>query len=151
MFTAPYGHGSVARFWLLGVVCLGLQGQDEVRVSSHAYTPTLRVDTRLVEIVAVVRDGHGKAIGGLTKDDFHVLDDGKARLIDHFAVESALPEALNDHKIAGRAEEQPVAPRFLALFIDDVNGKDEALGGDLKRTQSAAEKFVKDRPVHGVG
>jgi VWFA-related protein len=140
--------------WLLAAMMV--QAQDEVRVSSHAYIPpvayTWRVDTRLVEIAAVVRDGHGKVVPGLTKDDFRVLDDGKARLIDHFVVDKGLDEALNDHKFASAPEALKSGvpatfarpTRFLALFIDDVNGKDGALAGDLKRTQVAAEKFVRE-------
>jgi len=143
--------------WLLAAI-LAMQAQDEVRVSSRPYAPVLRVDTRLVEIAAVVRDGHGKTVSGLTKDDFRVLDDRKERLIDHFVVENTLTEALNDHKSAPSDEgvktglpatsDRPL--RFLVLFIDDVNGKDEALAADLPRTQTAAEKFVKDAVKAGV-
>ncbi|MGA3187281.1 MAG: VWA domain-containing protein [Bryobacteraceae bacterium] len=137
--------------WAFAAALL-LQAQDEVRVSSHAYVPqspyTLRVDTKLVEIAAVVRDGHGKAIAGLTKDDFRILDDGKTRLIDHFVVENTLDGALNDHNFAAAPEAGPASavrpPRFLALFIDDVNGKDGSLAAGLKQTQVAAEKFVKE-------
>ena len=57
-----------------------------------------------VEIAAVVRDGHGKAISGLTKDDFRIIDDGNRRLIDHFAVDNAANEAINDHKSASAPE-----------------------------------------------
>src|SRR5580658_4174474 len=131
--------------WFLAAALL-MQAQDEVRVSSRNYVPTLRVDTQLVEVVAVVRDAHGKAVAGLTKGDFHVLDDGKERTIDHFVVESVVPE-IHDHKPVQKPglPEAPVGPpRFLALFIDDVNGKDEALAADLPRTRAAAEKFVKE-------
>jgi VWFA-related protein len=123
-----------------------------VRVSSHPYVPALRADTRLVEIVALVRDGHGKAVAGLTKDDFRVLDDGKERLIDHFIVENTLHESLNDSKSASATDglKSGAPPRFLALFIDDVNGKDEALGADLPRTLTAAEKFVKEARKAGI-
>ena len=130
-----------------------MQTQDEVRVSSRAYVPTLRVDTQLVEIVAVVRDTHGKPVAGLTKDDFHILDDGKDRSIDHFVVDRVVPEIAIGRKSSvnsGVPETQPDAQRFLALFIDDVNGKDEALGADLPRTQAAAEKFVKEALKSGV-
>src|SRR5277367_2872675 len=56
------------------VICLltaflAMQPPDEVRVSSHAYVPqspyTLRVDTKLVEIAATVRDAHGKPVSSL--------------------------------------------------------------------------------------
>lgn len=149
--------------WLLAAIfAMQAQAPDEVRVSSnaevrvssHAYVPALRIDTRLVEIAAVVRDGR-KVVAGLTKDDFRVLDDGRERLIDHFVVENALREALNDHKIAVAPEAlktglPATTARFLALFIDDVNGKDEALAADLPRTQTAAEKFVKNAVKAGV-
>jgi len=140
--------------WLL-VTALAMQAQEEVRVSSHNYVPALKVDTKLVEIVAVVRDGHGKAVGGLTKDDFRVLDDGKERAIDHFVIEQGSQEAANDHRSPSTAEGlktggSPAGPRFLALFIDDVNAKDGASGGDLKRTQEGAVKFVKDALKAGV-
>jgi VWFA-related protein len=142
--------------WLL-VAALAVQTQDEVRVSSHAYVPqspyTLRVDTKLVEIAATVRDSHGKAISGLTKDDFQVLDNGQVRAIEAFEVDKAQGPTLNMDKPAAATEPpQSGAPvstsarptRFLALFIDDVNGKDEAMAGDLKRTQVAAERFIED-------
>jgi VWFA-related protein len=95
----------------------------------------------------VVRDVHGKAVAGLTKDDFRVLDDGKERLIDHFVVENTLQETLIDHNFASTPEALKAnpahEPRFLALFFDDVNSNDAALAGGLKRTQAAAGKFVK--------
>jgi VWFA-related protein len=141
---------------MLWLFALLLQGRDEVRVSSHAYVPqspyTLRVDTKLVEIEAVVRDFHGKSIAGLTKDDFRILDGGKERLIEAFEVDTTTPaptaptaptspESLKTKVPAGVAAHPPT---FLALFFDDVNAKDGATAGDLKRTQIAAAKFVKD-------
>jgi VWFA-related protein len=122
--------------------------QDEVRVSSRPYVPVLRVDTRPVEVAAVVRDGHGKPVAGLTKDDFRISDDGKATLIDHFVIENAPGDALNDRKSASipdapKAGTTAPPPRYLALFIDDVNATDGSLAAGLKHTQAAAEKFVK--------
>ncbi len=147
--------------WLLAAV-FAMQVPEEVRVASRPYIPqsayTLRVDAEVVEIVAVVRDGHEKAVAGLTKDNFHILDDGKERLIDHFVVENGLQDALNDHKSASAPEALKsglpatpvVQPRYLALFFDDVNATDGALTGGLKRTQTAAEKFVKSALKAGV-
>jgi VWFA-related protein len=150
------GVTSDVMVWFLPALFL-MQATDEVRVSSHPYVPkspyTLRVDTKVVEIAAVVRDKRGKAVSGLTKDDFRILDDGKERVIDHFEVDNAADSTAN----AQPAEAPPVAlraslpatrsappPRFLALFIDDVNSTDESLAGGLKQTQTAAKKFVKD-------
>jgi len=141
--------------WFLAAAFV-MQAPDEVLVSSHAYVPrspyTMRADTKLVEVAAIVRDRDGKAIAGLTRDDFRLLDDGKPRFIDYFVVENAPEATLNDRKSESAPEDLksriPTAKarptRFLALFIDDVNAKDVSHAGDLKRTQAAAEKFVKD-------
>jgi VWFA-related protein len=147
--------------WLLAAA-LVMQAQDEVRVSSHAYLPpspyTLRTDTSLVEISAAVRDAHGKPVSGLTKADFRVLDDKKQREIAAFEVETvshgaAIPNTAITEKTGPNS---PAAtpfirpPRFLALFIDDVNAKDRAHAGELKQTQIAAEKFVREALGTGV-
>jgi VWFA-related protein len=147
--------------WFLAAALL-MQAQDEVRVTSHAYLPpspyTLRTDTDLVEIAAAVRDAHGKPVSGLTKADFHILDDKKEREIAAFEVETvprvapipnaAITEKTGPNSAAATSSVRP--PRFLALFIDDVNAKDRAHAGELKQTQMAAEKFVKEALGTGV-
>lgn len=49
--------------------------------------PTISVSTRLVQIGVIVRDKNGP-VADLTKDDFLVLDRGKAQKISVFSVES---------------------------------------------------------------
>jgi Ca-activated chloride channel homolog len=41
-----------------------------------AQQPSFRVDVRLVRVLATVKDASGQLIGGLTRDDFQVLDNG---------------------------------------------------------------------------
>lgn len=50
--------------------------------------PTFSVGTRLVQVDAIVRDGHGP-VAGLTKDDFTLFDNGKPQKIAVFSVRSA--------------------------------------------------------------
>ncbi|MBV8205619.1 MAG: VWA domain-containing protein [Acidobacteria bacterium] len=50
---------------------------------------TFRSTTRVVTVNAIVTDSHGKAITGLTQDDFELLDDGKPQAVRFF-------EAIND-------------------------------------------------------
>lgn len=142
--------------WLLAAALL-MQAPDEVRVSGHTYVPpspyTLRADTSLVEITAIVRDGHGKAVAGLTKDDFRIHDDKKAREIAAFEVETAAgtqPVSVGSALLKAAAPEAIRPARYLALFIDDVNAKDRAHAGELKETQIAAEKFVRETLGTGV-
>lgn len=57
----------------------------------NAQQPGISVDVKTVNILATVRDKHGKLITDLTKDSFQIDEDGKAQTIDYFARESDLP------------------------------------------------------------
>lgn len=48
---------------------------------------TIKVETELVNIQAVVTDRGGRRIGGLKKEDFEVYEDGVKQEITHFATE----------------------------------------------------------------
>src|ERR1700722_15747262 len=123
---------------------------DEIRVKSQTYVPhrsTLRVETNFVELGVVVRDNNGAAVPGLTKENFRVHDNGKERDIADFAIDSStsatMPSTLKDGKSGAEPKSDPVRPRFIALYFDDVNSKDEQHANDLKLTREAAGKFVK--------
>jgi Ca-activated chloride channel family protein len=52
---------------------------------------TFRVNVKLVNVFATVVDQNGAPVGGLTKQDFTVLEDGKPQKIAVFSRESGLP------------------------------------------------------------
>ena len=54
----------------------------------------ISVDVNAVNMVASVRDKHGKLINNLTKNDFTLEQDGHAQAIKYFAQESNLPLTL---------------------------------------------------------
>lgn len=53
--------------------------------------PTFRVNVKLVNVFATVVDQNGAPIGGLTKQDFTMFEDGKPQKIAVFTRESGLP------------------------------------------------------------
>ncbi len=53
--------------------------------------PTIRVQTRLVNVAVNVVDEHGAPVGGLRQEDFEILEDGKPQKISYFEKESATP------------------------------------------------------------
>lgn len=87
---------------------------DEVRVCGSIYWPrpqfTLRVDTKLVEVGAVVRDGKGRTVSGLNRDDFEIGDAGKKREIKTFSVEAS-------SRAVATPPEQPAAARCTARTL----------------------------------
>ena len=53
--------------------------------------PVIRVDVELVNVFFSVRDKSGRFLSSLTKEDFTVLEDGKAQEIRYFTHETDLP------------------------------------------------------------
>jgi Ca-activated chloride channel family protein len=81
---------------LLVSVCLWAQqgpGQQKQGKSERQSEPTttLRVDVKLVNVFVTVTDAHGAPIGGLKKDNFILIEDGREQKIAVFDKESALP------------------------------------------------------------
>ncbi len=109
------------------------EANNASEVSTRDNPATFRVRVNLVLVRVVVRDGQGKVITGLKKEDFQLSDNRKPQLISSFSVET--PES---HKIApstpaaptmeSEGEASPNAAavaalpqRFVAVVFDDTN------------------------------
>jgi VWFA-related protein len=111
-----------------------------------------RVRTNVVTVRAVVRDGHGRVVGDVRKEEFELLDKGKRQVISSFSVERPTPAdrrpALTEHAAdsgstgdsGGVREAVPVASRFVLYVMDDLGLKFE----DLSQTRTAAERVLQD-------
>ena len=135
----------------------------EVRISTQPYHPAahvLRSVSRVVQLEVVVRDRHGRAVPGFTKDDFAVFDAGERRELTAFSVETitaATAAPGNSSNAPKGAAGQPAAPqpsslaqnqdngRWIALFFDDINTEP----GNLAHAKIAATRFI--REVIGSG
>ena len=71
------------------IACLALLTLPSVRLISQE--PTFKVDVRLVNIFVNVTDRNGAIVGGLTRDDFSVTEDGRPQQIAVFERQSELP------------------------------------------------------------
>jgi VWFA-related protein len=109
---------------------------------------TLRVTVNELLVPVVVRDGQGRAVGDLTKDDFTVRDQGKPLSVNGCTVvrsDAASEVRLNGEK--GSAEVSASLPtaaqnRFVIFLFDDRHLETS----DLARTQQAALRVL-DRPL----
>lgn len=142
---------------LLAALVAGAQAVPEIRVSAKPYAPAplaLRVETDLVEVGVVVRNHNGRAIPGLKRENFVLTDQGQQRELAYFAVETpgairgsppvatareGLPSPVGEGATK-RLDQSRLAPRsrFIALYFDDFGTN----GGDLKRAQIAAARFI---------
>src|SRR5580700_8305683 len=107
-----------------------------------AQTPTIRVDTRLVELNVIVRDQNNRPVEGLTKADFTIFDRNKEQKIALFSVSSVhkpvkpsapLPAGI----YTNRPEQRVESPTTVTVvLLDAVNTRIEDQG-------YAKEQFVK--------
>jgi VWFA-related protein len=167
------------RLWLAGVLGVGLAGvwsavpaaapqnqeKPEVKSQETAPTFTFRAQRNEVPVRVIVRDANGNTVGGLTKDDFRLFDNGKLQSLTAFTVENNQPAsagklpapaaAIAQAAPAGKppastaaigkpaepmqAEPVPALPqRYLAFYFDDLVVSFE----DMVRMREAAQKFI---------
>lgn len=100
------GHKAIWPFWciigLVGVV-VGLafaqsspKGTETASAGSVKDSPatTVSVQVNVVNVLATVRDKHGKIVNDLVRDDFNLIEDGRSQTVHYFAKESDLPLTL---------------------------------------------------------
>ena len=89
---------------------------------------TLRVDVNLVNVFVTVTDAHGAPIGGLTKENFVLLEDDQPQNIKVFDKESALPLSIGlaiDTSLTTHHDlplEQASAKRFAHAIVRPIDG-----------------------------
>lgn len=101
--------------WLLAIsMPLTVAAQDGV---------TLRMEVKLVNVFVNVTDAHGAIVGGLTRDDFALAEDGRPQAIAVFERQSELPLNLtlaidtSGSVFKDRAQETQAARRFVHALL----------------------------------
>jgi Ca-activated chloride channel family protein len=89
--------------------------------------PQIIVDVKLVNVFVTVTDAHGAPIGGLTKENFVLAEDGREQKIAVFDKESELPISIAlaiDTSLSTRHDlplEQASAKRFVHTIVRPVD------------------------------
>src|SRR4029077_16603135 len=89
--------------------------------------PTFKVRVDYVEVDAVVTDRQGRIVRDLKKEDFQVLEDGKAQAITTFTIVDIPGERDNRPLFAAspiepdvRTNEKPFDGRVYVMVVDDL-------------------------------
>jgi Ca-activated chloride channel family protein len=92
--------------------------------------PTIKVETRLVNVVVNVVDAHGAPVAGLTQDDFQIDEDGKPQKIAFFEKESSTPLSIvlaidaSESVFGNKRLEQNAARHFVDALLRDQDELD---------------------------
>lgn len=92
--------------------------------------PTIRVQTRLVNVAVNVEDAHGAPLGGLTRDNFAVSEDGKLQKIAVFERESSTPLSIvllidsSESVLRNERLERDAAKHFVRALLRDQDELD---------------------------
>lgn len=109
---------------VLLLTCAGLAQEPPARSES---AETLKVDVKLVNVFVTVTDAHSAPVGGLTKENFSLLEDGQEQKISIFEKQSAMPLSIAlavDTSLSTRHDlplEQASAKRFAHTILRPVD------------------------------
>jgi VWFA-related protein len=116
-------------------------------MATHEEQATFRSRVDLVMVPVVIRDGRGKPVPGLKKEDFQLFDKGKPQTISRFSAEKAGGQSIKFSedadgvaKPSNKDAESVIPQRFIAYLFDDVHAK----FGDLAFARQAALKHVSE-------
>ncbi|HYL68222.1 MAG TPA: VWA domain-containing protein [Candidatus Limnocylindria bacterium] len=105
--------------------------EHQLLQTAPAGLPEPQRTTKLVRVSVVVRDSHGNPVGGLTPDDFILLDDGRPQAIQHFTVATNRPvdhytPPLEADTYSNRLEDHPRIPdNATVILLDGANTRFE--------------------------
>ena len=144
MFLRYARFAAVFPLFLLAVAATPQQ-QNGPEMTQQESAPTFESRVNLVLVPVIVRDKQGNAVTNLGKDDFQILDKGKAQTITSFTVQkrgnaAVAAAANNEPTVANREGSAAVAvaapERYVAYVFDDlsINASDLIL---LKKAASA--------------
>ena len=113
--------GRLAARWAAWLLPAGMAGCLAMNLAAQDIT--LRVDVKLVNVFVNVTDQNGGIVGGLTRDDFAVFEDGRPQQISVFERQSELPLNLtlaidtSDSVYKDRAQDQDAGKRFAHALL----------------------------------
>lgn len=110
--------------------------------------PTFKVRVDYVEVDAVVTDRQGRIVRDLKKEDFQVLEDGKAQAITNFTLVDIPVDPDNRPLFAAspiesdvKTNEKPFDGRVYVMVVDDLHTR----FGRSQRVKIAAKQFIERR------
>ena len=110
-------------------------------------TTSLRIDVRLVNLVATVTDTSNRYVMNLTADDFVVEEDGVVQKISHFTQDHDIPVSVGILLDTSGSMDRKIRTAASAVnrFINNVHKEDDIFLMTFNRSVDLAQDFTSDR------
>jgi len=107
----------------------------------------LRVDVRLVNVVATVTDSRGRYVEGLQASDFTLEEDGKPQQISHFAASTDLPVSVGIVLDTSTSMERKIttATRAVDRFLRGIHADDDIFLMTFDTSVKMRQDFTSNR------
>jgi VWFA-related protein len=136
---------------LFGLAAVSAQQEPAQKETTQA-GPIIKVNVNSVLVPVVVRDSNGRAVGGLTKEDFQLFEKNKSLEITGFTVERRAPTPTDGSNPAAAKSSNATSPaatspgaapappsdRFIVFLFDDLH----VSGADFASLRNAAKKVL---------
>ena len=111
----------------------------------------LRVDVRLVNVVATVTDNFGRYVEGLQASDFTLVEDGVPQEIVHFSASRDLPVSVGIVLDTSTSMERKIltATRAVDRFLRDIHDDDEIFLMTFDNSVRVRQDFTSNRDKLG--
>ena len=125
--------------WILSVTCLFL--------AIGAAVAQLRVDVRLVNVVATVTDDRGRYVDGLMASDFKLEEDGIAQQISHFSTSNDQPVSVGIVLDSSGSMERKMATAIRAVdrFVRGIHLDDDIFLMSFADSVKLRQDFTSNR------
>ncbi|MEO8736910.1 MAG: VWA domain-containing protein [Edaphobacter sp.] len=112
------------------VLAAALLSQAPIERRPPPEVPTIKIETRLVNVAVNVVDAHGAPVPSLTQDDFQISEDGKPQKIAFFEKESSTPLSIvlaidaSESVLTNERLEKNAASHFVNALLRDQDELD---------------------------
>src|SRR5271165_3828852 len=123
-------HQGIAKRWCFGhpsfvaLFVILSWGVSNGRPAPQQSVPTFRTSTELVSVPVTVKDRHGNRVHGLTRDDFHISEDGRDVAIRSFTSVPLQPASAESSSAPAHLQVSlppEIAGIPIILFFDQLN------------------------------
>ena len=92
---------------IVSVLVVGIGALSAMRSVAQQGVPTFREGVQLVEVDVIVTDRQGNPVRDLTKDDFEIIEEGRAQTVRTFSLVDLLVPPPSPAPQPGRLDLEP--------------------------------------------